>query len=96
MSDSMLMQAKSHRAELTREAGQGRLAARMRPERKSPARTPSRPSRPGGWLATAIAWLRPARGEDGRHNEPRRERERHQENGARNDTVITEKAGSER
>jgi len=62
MNDSMLMQAKSHRAELTREAGQGRLAARSRPKPKSHARTPSRPSRPGGRLATAIAWLRPAAG----------------------------------
>ena len=62
MNDSMLMQAKSHRAELTREAGQGRLAARVRPKQKRRARTPSPPSRPGGWLTTAIAWLRPTAG----------------------------------
>jgi hypothetical protein len=74
MNDFMLMQAKSHRAELTREAGQGRLAARTRrprsapraarprPKQKSHGRTSSRPSRPGGWLSTAIAWLRPATG----------------------------------
>jgi hypothetical protein len=59
MNDSMLMQAKSHRAELRREAGRVRLAARPRPKRKSHARTPSRP---GGWLATTIAWLRPTAG----------------------------------
>jgi hypothetical protein len=71
MNDSMLMQAKSHRAELTREAGQGRLAARMRRPQSTPQATRPRPksksqartsSRAGGWLGTAIAWLRPAAG----------------------------------
>jgi hypothetical protein len=74
MNDSMLMQATSKRAELTREAGQGRLAARMRrpqatrgatrPQRrpKAHAKTPSRPPRPGSWLAAAIARLRPTTG----------------------------------
>jgi hypothetical protein len=94
MNDSMLMQAKSHRAELAREAGQGRLAARMR--RPQPAPLAARPRPKPAWLASAIAWLRPATGEDGRHNEPHRDRERHQENRTRNDTVITQKAGSER
>jgi hypothetical protein len=78
MNDSMLTQATSRRAELTREAGQARLAAlvrrpqptprtplrttRLQPNPKTHAGTPSRPPRPGSWLATAIALLRPAAG----------------------------------
>jgi hypothetical protein len=68
MNDPMLMQAMRRQRELTREAGQARLAARLRrsqpnAEHKAPAGTasgPSRPPRPGSWLATAIARLRPA------------------------------------
>src|SRR5580692_4213623 len=72
MNDSMLTQATYRRAELTREAGQARLAARTRrPQPTPPAtrpqpratthrRTPSRPPRPGSWLVTVIARLRPA------------------------------------
>jgi hypothetical protein len=71
MNDSMLMQAASRRAELTREAGQSRLAARLRRPRptsrvrqvqskpKPRAKTPSRPPRPDSWLTTAIARLWP-------------------------------------
>jgi hypothetical protein len=72
MNDSMLMQATSKRAELTREAGQSRLTARVRrprptslvaqPKPKTHAKTPSRPPRPGSWLAAAIARLRPTTG----------------------------------
>jgi hypothetical protein len=65
MNDPMLMQAMRRQRELTREAGQARLAARLRrsqpnAEHKAPAETASRPPRPGAWLATAIARLRPA------------------------------------
>src|SRR5271169_5573851 len=56
MNDSTLTQATSRRAELTREAGQARLAARPQPKLKSHAKSPSRP---GSWLAAAIARLRP-------------------------------------
>jgi hypothetical protein len=71
MSDSMLTQATYRRAELTREAGQARLAARTRrpqptpratrprPNPKTRAAAPSPRSRPGSWLAAAIARLRP-------------------------------------
>jgi hypothetical protein len=75
MNDSMLMQAASQRRELTREAGQARLAAGLRGSRptslsaqakrrlnsqgKAHAGRPSPPRRPGSWLATAVARLRP-------------------------------------
>jgi hypothetical protein len=76
MNDFMLMQATCRQRELTQEAGQARLAARLRRSRptspptqaktrlntgkKAHAGRPSRPRRPGCWLATAVAWLRPA------------------------------------
>jgi hypothetical protein len=69
MNDSMLIQATSKRAELTREARQSRLAARTRRPRptarvtKATPNTHARtPSRPGSWLAAAIARLRPTTG----------------------------------
>jgi hypothetical protein len=44
MNDSMLMQAASRRAELTREAGQSRLAARARRPRPTSRVTKAQPS----------------------------------------------------
>jgi hypothetical protein len=72
MNEYTLMQARSRQAELTREVGQARRAARMRrprpplratrpkPKPKIQAKTPSRR---GSWLAAAIAQLRPGTAE---------------------------------
>ncbi len=89
MNDSMLMQAKSHRAELTREAGQGRTARRADAADAQEPRQDAIARIAAGRLADHRDRLAAA-GDRGKMAGTMNR------SATANDTVITEKAGSER
>jgi hypothetical protein len=82
MNDSMLMQAASRRAELMREAGQARLAARRRRSRPTPRATAAVDCEK---MAGTVNRAATENGNAGQHGAA-----------TANDTVIREKAGSRR